>query len=156
MTSALGQVADYPIVLIEVRNGHAPSTPAVFPAIVDTGADSTCVPLFVARGLRHVYEKGVSSPIEGAGGTTGGALHHMKIRLLGPAAMVASWGQEDIIPIEWDAMVHVCPNLKICLLGRRDFLAGFDLDLSVTDRKFSLTARGGPWSLAVRHWLASL
>lgn len=149
-----------PLVMITLAcdpSVHKTSCPAVvLPALIDTGADTTCIPLKYARDCGHQFLRG--KPVEMGGATGAGVarLHSCRIQITGPGAQLADLQDGDFLPWTWNIRAYVCDKLEgIALLGCQDFLTHWDFCMSKAKGTFSLTPVSPDVSLAVRRWRAA-
>jgi len=151
--SAVGTPYAKPIVLAEISNAHAPGSSIIFPMIVDSGADFTCMPREVADQIGHNFEAGNEVPLIGVSGQAKARRHGMKIRIVGPGVSAASVNDKDIIPCTWTIEVTVCEPLRnVGLFGCHDFLKDWDFRLKMSQSVFYLIPITPAVRKSVKSW----
>lgn len=98
-----------------------------YPAIIDSGADATCIPLPIAQALGVAYDPGVVLQGGGAGGV------HNFFKASDDVTLQCAEGAFTI------ARPSINPQLAFILLGRADFFRIFHCQFDERARIFTLT-----------------
>lgn len=98
--------------------------------LIDTGATVCVIPAKWARSLGHDLEQGTPNQIDGAGGRTTSYSHTTKIEIYNASDLLCHTINNT--PIDF------MPNLKIVILGVKQFLDQFELHINYPLKKFSI------------------
>ena len=124
-----------PVLPIVIRN-PANNFPFQTWALIDTGADRTAIPGFIARRLGHEIGQGKYSCGCTASGNADVYAHTCRIDILG----IDNKGEPNnktIITIP-DRPIDVIENLHCVLLGVSDFLCDYVLEIDYPAKVFSI------------------
>ena len=99
--------------------------------IIDTGADDSAIPGWVAKKLGHNLKKGISKFIDTASGSSIVFSHTATILILHPETYIQVY-KLDNIPIDF------LPDLSYPLWGVNNFLCRFILEIDYPCQLFSL------------------
>ena len=120
-----------PIIITNPHTGKIVSTYG----IIDTGADECSIPAKLAEVLGHDITKGLKKQITTGSGLTDAYIHTTDFTIIHPAT------DEVVYKIE-ETPVDYLPGLTVVLLGVRNFLSGFILNIDYPKESFSLVLPG--------------
>lgn len=115
-----------PIKIINPHTGQA----LRFIGLIDTGADECAIPASFAPILGHSLDKGAPKAIDSAGGKTTGYSHATKIEIYDLS--------DKLCHTIHDTPIDFMPNLKVVLLGVKQFLDQFELHMHYPNKIFSI------------------
>lgn len=140
-------IVDYPF--IDINGSHRPALPVnlINPhngfeyltwALIDTGADATVIPGFVARQVYHnVRHRNVEAGIHwGIGGTVTAYYHTFRLNILGVDRKRRVL-QRTAIRMN-KRLFAVIPDLHTMILGEADFLKKYVLTINYPKKIFSV------------------
>lgn len=111
---------------ITIKNPHTGKELKTY-GLIDTGADECALPALFAPILGHNLQAGEAKQIDTGNGQTQAYSHTMCLKV-------------DNIEID-DILIDFLPNLKVVLLGMRNFLANFILTVDYPRNVFSLLSK---------------
>jgi len=111
---------------ITIKNPHTSKELKTY-GLIDTGADECALPALFAPILGHNLQSGEAKQIDTVNGQTQAYSHTMCLKV-------------DDIEID-DISIDFLPNLKVVLLGMKNFLANFILTVDYPRNVFSLLSK---------------
>jgi hypothetical protein len=126
-----------PVVLENPANGFDHFTWA----LIDTGADYTVIPEFIAKNLYHnIRDKSVQTDIcLGISGPATAYYHTFRLNVLG-ADQKGNISEKTVIRIS-KRLFAVVPHLHTMVLGERDFLKKYVLIINYPKKIFSIRTK---------------
>lgn len=124
-----------PMLPICIINPHTGKSLCTW-ALIDTGADECALPAVYAGQLGHDLQAGAQKQIGTGNGVTNAYAHTTRIDIFcinGNGEV----GQTYVHSIP-DTPIDFMPNLSTVLLGVRNFLSGFTLNINYPQQSFSL------------------
>jgi len=105
-------------------------------AIIDTGADDCVFPADAATVLGHDLKRGIHKRIRTASGITDAYGHTSRVDIL-QMQQNGRWGDEILYTIP-DTLIDFAVGCECFLLGSRQFLSNFILEINYPRQVFSL------------------
>jgi len=121
--------AKQPFLPVKIINPHTGKEKKTW-GLVHTGADCCCIPGFIAAALGHELPKGQPQSVQGVG-FSGAFSHTFKIEILDQS--------ENLFHTITERELHCVENLHVVILGVREFLSDFVLNVHYPKNKFSVS-----------------
>lgn len=121
-----------PFLPIQIINPHTGKSTRTF-GLIDTGADDCALPAQFAALLGHDLLNGVVKTINTGNGGTNAYAHTTRIDIFS----LNGGGSGPVFTIN-DTPIDFMPNLNVVLLGVRNFLGRFVLEIDYPNQVFSI------------------
>ena len=119
-----------PILPIKIINPHTGDEFTTY-GIIDTGADECAIPAGIASIVGHNLQAGTTKSIKTGNGVTTAYAHTTKFEIFHPVTSALAY----TIP---DTPIDFLPNLHVVLLGVKNFLSRFILEVDYPRKVFSI------------------
>lgn len=126
----LGDGTARPFLAIKIINPETEQFIKTF-GLIDTGADECALPAFLATRLGHNLQDGELNEIQTGNGLTTAYRHTTKIEIYNINDDSTLYSTNHIL-------IDFMPNLHCCLLGVRNFLSNFTLEIDYSNQLFRL------------------
>ncbi|MDO8785082.1 MAG: hypothetical protein Q7J12_02585 [Syntrophales bacterium] len=128
--STYGGGVDRPYLLVRITNPHTGLHYITY-GVIDTGADECAIPALFAPIIGHNIHAVIPKEIQTGNGNTCAYPHMTKFEIFHPDT-------GEIIYTTEDTPVDFMPNLHVTLLGVKNFLGKFILNINYPKRTFSI------------------